>query len=184
MLKRIRGVWMVALLLVPSACLSAAGEDWQAKGRAALARARALAPTAGRARNVVLFVGDGMGVSTVTAARIFEGQLRGESGEENLLAFERLPHVALSKTYNTNQQVPDSAGTMTAMVTGVKTRAGLISVDASVRRGDHEGVAGHELRTLFEEAESRGMATGLASPTRGRDRPWHGLGVCHLPSLQ
>ncbi len=86
---------MAALLLVPSAGPSAAGEDWQTKGRAALARARALAPAAGRARNVVLFVGDGMGVSTVTAAGILEGQLRGESGEENLLAFERLPHVAL-----------------------------------------------------------------------------------------
>ena len=36
---------------------------------------------AGRARNVILFLGDGMGVSTVTAARILEGQLRGESGE-------------------------------------------------------------------------------------------------------
>ena len=42
----------------------------------------------GRARNAILFVGDGMGVSTVTAARILDGQLRGEPGEENLLAFE------------------------------------------------------------------------------------------------
>ena len=55
-----------------------------------------------------------MGVSTVTAARILEGQLRGESGEENLLSFERLPIVALAKTYNTNQQTADSAGSMTA----------------------------------------------------------------------
>ena len=56
---------------------------------------------------MILFVGDGMGVATVTAARILDGQLRGKPGEENQLAFERLP-TALSKTYNTNPQVPES----------------------------------------------------------------------------
>jgi alkaline phosphatase len=40
-------------------------------------------PVDGVAKNVILFVGDGMGISTITAARILEGQLRGESGEEN-----------------------------------------------------------------------------------------------------
>src|SRR5690606_23312450 len=82
----------------------------------------------GQARNVILFIGDGMGVSTITAARIYDGQSRGESGEENRLAFERFPRVALVKTYNTNQQVPDSAGTASAINTGVKTRAGVIGI--------------------------------------------------------
>ncbi|HBF45647.1 MAG TPA: alkaline phosphatase, partial [Shewanella frigidimarina] len=35
-----------------------------------------------RANNVILFVGDGMGISTLTAARILKGQLAGNSGEE------------------------------------------------------------------------------------------------------
>jgi alkaline phosphatase len=120
---------------------------------------------AGTARSAILFVGDGMGISTVTAARILEGQLRGEPGEENLLAFERLPHVALIKTYNVDQQVPDSAGTMTAMVTGAKTRAGVLSVDASVPRGDHAAVEGHRLTTLLERAEQRGLSTGVVTTT-------------------
>ncbi|NIO39813.1 MAG: alkaline phosphatase, partial [Burkholderiales bacterium] len=77
---------------------------------------------------IILFIGDGMGISTITAARIFDGQTRGVDGESNSLAFEKFPHVALVKTYNTNQQVPDSAGTATAMLTGHKTRAGLIGV--------------------------------------------------------
>jgi alkaline phosphatase len=141
-------------------------EDWPAAGRAAVERARTLAGDVGRARNLILFIGDGMGLSTVTAARILEGQLRGEPGEENLLAFERLPHVALSRTYNTNQQVPDSAGTMTAMVTGSKTRAGVLSVDERVDRGDFAAVRGHRLRTLFEEAEAHGLATGVVSTAR------------------
>lgn len=119
-----------------------------------------------KAKNVILMVGDGMGVSTVTAARILEGQLRGKTGEENLLSFEKLPHVALSKTYNTNQQTPDSAGTMTAMMTGVKTKAGVISINQKTLRGDCASSKGNELKTFLEEAEEMGKATGIISTAR------------------
>jgi alkaline phosphatase len=134
-------------------------------GRASVAAVRAQTPASGRAKNVILFVGDGMGISTVTAARIYQGQLRGETGEENRLAFEKFPHVALVKTYNTNQQTPDSAGTMTAIVTGSKTRAGVLSVDRKVARGDFASVAGNELPTLLENAKERGAATGIVTTT-------------------
>jgi len=140
-----------------------AADPWQQQGREAVARARALVPSARPARNVILFIGDGLGIATVTAARILEGQLRGGSGEEHLLSFERLPHVALAKTYNTNQQVADSAGTATAMLTGSKTRAGVINVDETVARGDAAAVPGHRLETLFERAEARGLATGVVT---------------------
>ena len=116
-------------LLKASAWMNASPILAQQGGR----RLRNAGPT--RAKNVILFVGDGMGVSTVTAARILAGQLEGGDGEENLLSFETFPQLALSKTYNTNQQTPDSAGTMTAMILGVKTLAGVLSVDGSVRRG-------------------------------------------------
>ena len=65
--------------------------------------------TNGIARNEILFVGDGMGVSTVNAARILEGQFFGGADEENALRFGQFPNLALSKTYNTNQQFADSA---------------------------------------------------------------------------
>ena len=61
------------------------------------------------ARNEILFVGDDMGGSTVTAARIIEGQFLGGAREQNALRFKQLPNLALSKTYNTNQQIADSA---------------------------------------------------------------------------
>jgi alkaline phosphatase len=143
----------------------AEGSHWYEDGRAAVAQARRLGPNSGHAKNVILFVGDGMGLTTVTAARILEGQQRGETGEENLLSFEHFPHVALTKTYNTNPQTPDSAGTMTALVTGAKTRAGVISVDESVERGDFAGVDGHRLTTIVETAEARGLSTGLVTTT-------------------
>jgi alkaline phosphatase len=142
-------------------------EHWFQEGRQAIARARALERASSRnAKNVILFLGDGMGVTTVTAARILEGQRAGQPGEENLLAFERLPHVALIKPYNTNQQTPDSAGTMTAILTGAKTRAGVISVNASVARTDFAAVEGNELPTMIEQAEDRGLSTGLVTTAR------------------
>lgn len=158
------GAAVLALIACTDAAESVdATNPWQRAGREAVARARALTPSARPARNVILFIGDGLGVSTATAARILEGQLRGGPGEEHLLSFERLPYVALAKTYNTNQQVPDSAGTATAMLTGSKTRAGVINVDETVARGDVAAVAGHRLETLFERAEARGMATGVVT---------------------
>lgn len=115
---------------------------------------------------VILFVGDGMGLSTVTAARILDGQNKGLAGEENLLAFERFPHLALVKTYNVDAQVPDSAGTMTALVTGHRARAGVLSVGPAAARGDCASARRHQLVTLLEEAEQRGYRTGVVSTAR------------------
>lgn len=159
---------MLTLGVLPLAAFSQQSPgDWFEEGRAAVERNLALRPTVGAtAKNVILFVGDGMGVSTVTAARILEGQLRGESGEENELFFETFPNLALAKTYNTDAQVPDSAGTMTAMVTGVKTRAGLISVSDAALRGDCASQQGTGLLTFLEIAEMRGLATGVVSTAR------------------
>jgi alkaline phosphatase len=83
--------------------------------QAALAERLRVTPNTGRAKNVILFVGDGMGISTVTAGRIYEGQKRGVDGESNVLAMERLPYGALSKTYTHDAQVADSAPTAVAM---------------------------------------------------------------------
>lgn len=136
---------------------------WFQAGRAQIASSARYIEKDRPAKNVILFVGDGMGIATVTAARILEGQSRGETGEENQLSFETLPHVAFSKTYNVDAQVSDSASTMTAMVSGVKTVTGVLGVDETVRRGDHSSVEGAHVLTILEEAEARGLATGVVS---------------------
>jgi alkaline phosphatase len=141
-------------------------EEWFANGRAAVEAAKSVKPIEGPAKNVILFIGDGMGIATVTAARILEGQQRGLPGEENLLAFERLPHVALSKTYSVNQQTADSAPTMSAIVTGVKTNDRMISVSSRVQGKDFLAVRDHATRTILERAELRGMATGVVTTAR------------------
>lgn len=120
----------------------------------------------GKAKNVILVVGDGMGISTVTAARILQGQLKGESGEENFLSFEMFPFSGLSKTYNTDQQTPDSAGTMTAMMTGVKTDAGVINYSEQVERGKCPTQEGFGLMSALELAEIAGKSTGIVTTAR------------------
>lgn len=120
----------------------------------------------GKAKNVILVVGDGMGISTVTAARILQGQLKGETGEENFLSFEMFPFTGLSKTYNTDQQTPDSAGTMTAMMTGVKTDAGVINYSEQIERGRCPQKNGFELMSALELAEVAGKSTGLVTTAR------------------
>lgn len=120
----------------------------------------------GEARNIILFVGDGMGVSTITAARIFAGQQQGLSGEEYELAFDKFPFSGLSRTYNTDMQTPDSAGTITALITGVKTRAGVLSVNANVRRGDCLSHTGNALFSAVALAELAGLSTGVVSTAR------------------
>ncbi|MDO6611544.1 alkaline phosphatase [Shewanella sp. 1_MG-2023] len=132
----------------------------------AAVNASALNELRGSAKNVILFVGDGMGISTVTAARILEGQMQGKNGEEHNLSFDTFPFAGLAKTYNVDAQTPDSAGTMTAMMSGVKTDAGILGVDENVERGDCSTVAGTELITALELAEIAGKSTGVISTAR------------------
>lgn len=119
-----------------------------------------------KAKNVILFIGDGMGISTITAARIFDGQSKGMSGEDNKLSFEAFQNLALVKTYNLDAQVADSAGTASAMNTGMKTQIGKISVQPD---GLYAGCADSAAvpPALFADlAEKAGMSTGIVSTAR------------------
>jgi len=119
-----------------------------------------------KAKNVILFVGDGMGVSTVTAGRILEGQMRGNPGEENYLSFERFPYSSLVKTYNYDSQVSDSAGTASAMNTGIKSRIGTFGVSPYQPSKKCEGSRRYHVPTLAEQAERAGMSTGIVTTAR------------------
>ena len=67
-------------------------------------------------------MGDGMGFPSVTAGRIQRGQRNGQSGESFRTAMEQLSYAGMSKTYNINYQIPDSAATATAFLCGAKKR--------------------------------------------------------------
>ncbi|GGA79267.1 alkaline phosphatase [Neiella marina] len=150
--------------------LSPEASSWYRDGEAAVAQARArvIDNRKGAAKNIILFIGDGMGISTITASRILAGQQQGLSGEEYELSWDKFPYSGLIKTYNTNQQTPDSAGTMTAIVTGVKSKAGFIGISETARRGDCEDFLnnGEPLATALELAMLAGKSTGIVTTTR------------------
>jgi alkaline phosphatase len=167
------GFWMGCGLCGPLAAAETqrpaeTKETFFARGRAQVQANERLRPDRRRAKNVILFVGDGMGVATITAARILDGQQRGGSGEENALSFEKFPYLAHSKTYQVNQQVSDSAPTMSSIVTGTKTNDGELSVPPNVMPNDFAAAARPEnrLTTILERAEERGLWTGVVSTAR------------------
>jgi alkaline phosphatase len=140
---------------------------WFRSGAAqALEAGRVANGPAQRAKNVIVFLGDGMSIPTIAAAHVLAGQRKGVDGESYRLSFEKFPYSALSRTYETDQQTPDSAGTMTAIMSGVKTRAGYIGVSQVTNRQDCAGTKGQELVSTLELAAAAGMATGAVTTTR------------------
>lgn len=141
-------------------------DTWFADGRAVLAQRLAVRPIEGRARNVILFIGDGMGVSTITAARLLGAEQAGEAGSSRPLAMDGLPHAALVRTYTHDAMVADSAATATAMVTGAKTRNGVLGVAAAAPRQDCAAALAVPLDSLFARAERAGLSTGVVTTAR------------------
>lgn len=153
------------LVLAAAASVLAVTEDashWRTVGRGELEAALKKKPVEGVAKNVVLFVGDGMGPSTVTASRIYR------DGEASFLRFETLPWTGLLKTYAVDKKVPDSSCTATALFTGVKTNYEVAGLDANVKLADCTAslVSAHRLSSLLQWAQDAGKATGFVTTTR------------------
>ena len=97
-----------------------------------------------KAKNVILMIGDGMGLTQISAGMFANG---------NQLNLEKFPIVGLHKPYSSNALITDSAAGATAFACGVKTYNGAIGVDK-----DSTAV-----KTILEEVEERGLATGLVA---------------------
>lgn len=100
----------------------------------------------GSTKNVILMIPDGMGISYLTATRIYKG-------EE--LSFERYVK-GLMKTYSADTNITDSAAAGTAMATGFKTNNGIIAVTPDGKRPD----------SILDAARESGKATGLVATSR------------------
>lgn len=116
--------------------------------------------SAQQAKNVILFLGDAGGVSTLNAASILG------HGEPQKLYIQSMPHIGLSDTSTASQWVSDSAAGMTAIVTGEKTHNGVISEGPDTVRRTTDGTA---LKTILEYAEERGLSTGVLTNTTFTD---------------
>lgn len=97
-----------------------------------------------RPKNIILMIGDGMGLTQITAGMYRNG---------NKLNLEQFKYVGLHKPYSADDLITDSAAGATAFAAGVKTYNGAIAVDTDTM----------PVKTILEEAEEYGLSTGLVS---------------------
>ncbi|KAH8415816.1 hypothetical protein KR222_001447, partial [Zaprionus bogoriensis] len=130
-------------------------------------RLRLPQPDKRKAKNVILFLGDGMSLPTVAAARIHQGQLKGNTGEEDELSFEKFPYTGLSRTYCSNAQVPDSACTATAYLCGVKTNIVALGITAEVNFNNCSGSEdpNNHVPSIAAWAQRAGKSSGIVTTT-------------------
>ena len=98
------------------------------------------------ARNVIVFIGDGMGLNAIYSGRVFK------NGPNQPLAIEDFPHHSLVKTCSLSG-VTDSAASATALATGTKTYNGQLGTDPDQK----------ELEDAGELARKAGKAVGLVT---------------------
>ena len=125
------------------------------------------------AKNIILFIGDGMSLTTLTASRIYKAQFKGRKikkhvkGEESHLTFQKFPHVALSKTYSVDRQTPDSASTASAMYSGVKTNGYTMGYDNSIiHKNVSSQLSANEVDTIFQWALNADKDVGFVTTSR------------------
>jgi alkaline phosphatase len=155
-----------ASLRADDASLAQGDDPYFKQAQAQLEANLTLQNNTNRAKNVIPIVGDGMGFSTVTATRIFEGQQRGVDGESNVLAWEAFPHLAASKTYSSDAQITDSAPSAVAMTAGVKTKNDIMGLDHTATLDSCDDQKAKMVTTLWELAETVGMSTGVITTAR------------------
>ena len=95
--------------------------------------------------NIIFLIGDGMGLSQITSARI------ANYGADKRLNIEKMPVTGLINTHSSNDLITDSGAAGTALATGYKTNNGMISVSPDGKR----------LRTILEACRDIGMSSGL-----------------------
>lgn len=131
---------------------------WEKSAREELEANLRVKLNTGVAKNVIIFIGDGMGPTTVTAARIYRG------GEESFLSWEKFPHVGALKTYCEDTTVTDSGASATSMFTGVKVNYNVIGM-SGVKEADYKS-EGVKLTHITSLAQAAGKSTGFVTTAR------------------
>ncbi|XP_039986972.1 alkaline phosphatase, tissue-nonspecific isozyme [Xiphias gladius] len=141
-------------------------EFWRSQARKTLQSALDRKLNTNIAKNILFFLGDGMGITTYTAARILKGQLQNQTGEETVMTMDTFPNVGLVKTYSVDFQIPDSAATATAYLCGVKTNLNTVGVSAKARNGVCKTEKGNEVTSILKWAKDAGKSVGIVTTTR------------------
>ncbi|ESN96160.1 hypothetical protein HELRODRAFT_67985 [Helobdella robusta] len=119
-----------------------------------------------RAKNVIMFLGDGMGLPTVAATRVYRQQGINPAEKKNYLFWESFPNLGLARTYNVDHSTPDSAGTATAYLSGIKANLGTIGVTEYVQFKKCSNMTGNRVESIVHKSIKEGKSTGIVTTTR------------------
>ncbi|VDO06352.1 unnamed protein product [Rodentolepis nana] len=119
-------------------------------------------------KNVILFLGDGMGIPTVAASRFYKTEVEEKLGSTTPeLAFEAWPFHTLVRTYDLNSVVTDSASSATAYLGGTKTTTGMIGLTGDVKPNECREYKDEEkVDSVLKAAARANKATGIVTSTR------------------
>ncbi|XP_061072507.1 alkaline phosphatase, tissue-nonspecific isozyme [Conger conger] len=166
---RLSAMWLCLLVSVCTAAAPVEEENpefWRKQAQKVLQSALSRKLNTNVAKNIVLFLGDGMGITTMTAARILKGQLQNRTGEETVMTMDTFPHLGLVKVYCVDFQIPDSAATGTAYLCGVKSNLNTVGVNAAARNGVCRTQKGNEVTSILKWAKDAGKSVGIVTTTR------------------
>ncbi|XP_061189803.1 alkaline phosphatase, tissue-nonspecific isozyme-like [Saccostrea echinata] len=163
-------MWLRSILVFFALIYGGRSEDWTKMAKDELDNALKIKPNTGFAKNVIVFIGDGLGISTINAARIYKGQKQGNPGEETVLEWEKFPNAAFSKIYGSDKQVPDSAQTATAILGGVKVNYKTVGVTDSIKGQDCAKLVelgdSAKVKSVIRKAQDDGKSTGVVTTAR------------------
>lgn len=109
--------------------------------------------TFSQVKNVIYFIGDGLGPSQRQITEYYKNEILGRDGK---LAMNSMPSLGITTTHSADTLITDSAAAGTALATGVKTNNGAISVTT----------AGEKLKSLTHVAKEKNMKVGVITSTR------------------
>lgn len=135
-------------------------EFWFEKAQKTLEAQLKLQLNTKKAKNIILFIADGMSIATTAATRMYLG------GEEKQLAYEKFPYYGLARTYCVDHQVSSSSCAANALMHSIKNNRRGIGVNANVLSSQCQFNDNDRTYSIAKWAQEAGLGTGLVTNTR------------------
>ncbi|VDK32923.1 unnamed protein product [Taenia asiatica] len=125
-----------------------------------------------RARNAILFLGKGLASGGLSSGRLYKAFKAKRTGEVKRMSFEAWPFSTMCRMYDLETMSADEASSATALLTGTKTRSGVMGLTGDVKGGSCHPYTGREKTiSVLNAAVEAGLATGIVTNTRLTQAP-------------
>ncbi|KAL5963193.1 Alkaline phosphatase tissue-nonspecific isozyme [Taenia solium] len=125
-----------------------------------------------RARNAILFLGKGLASGGLSSGRLYKAFKAKRTGEVKRMSFEAWPFSTMCRMYDLETMSADEASSATALLTGTKTRSGVMGLTGDVKSGScHPYTEREKTISVLNAAVEAGLATGIVTNTRLTQAP-------------